>query len=81
MLTDEGKYFMEDLFKLIDEHEMTPDNTTTMLVIRPTELEKPHPETKQALKILKSMFENKSYNVDIKITPEDKNEQTYFCIF
>jgi len=81
MLTDEGKYFMEDLFKLLDEHEMTPDNTTTMLVIRPTGTRKPHPETKQALKILKPMFENKNYNVDIKITPEDKNVSKLISVY
>ena len=69
---------MEDIFELLDKHNMTPDNTTTMLVIRPTGTRKPHPETKQALKILKSMFENKSYNVDIKITPEDKNVTNLF---
>lgn len=81
MLTDEGKYFMEDIFNLLDEHEMTPDNTTTMLVIRPTGTRKPHPETKKALKILKPMFENKSYNVDIKITPEDKNVSKLISVY
>lgn len=81
MLTDEGKYFMEDIFKLLEEHDMTPDNTTTMLVIRPTGTRIAHPETKQALKILKTMFENKSYKVDIKTTPEDKNESKFISVY
>ena len=35
----------------------------------------------QALKILKTMFENKSYKVDIKTTPEDKNESKFISVY
>lgn len=81
MLTDEGKYFMEDIFELLDEHDMTPDNTTIMLVIRLQANNKPQPITMSAVRFVKKIFLEKDYKaISIKSTTT-KDKSSKFTVY
>ena len=60
-LTDEGEYFMEDIFELLDIHNMTPDNTRIELIIRLQGNNKPQPITMPAVRFVKNIFLEKDY--------------------
>ena len=80
-LTDEGEYFMEDIFELLNIHNMTPDNTRIELIIRLQGNNKPQPITMPAVRFVKNIFLEKDYKeISIKSTTT-KDKSSKFTVY